>query len=73
MFPLCFAQGQDTAGRHHVPLDHSELTMLSAATDRLFQDTASMEDEAVVTLLGALHLVSAASLPSAGQQPGHTK
>ena len=66
-------QGQDTAGRHHVPLDHSELTALSAATDRLFQDTAGMEDEAVVTLLGALHLVSAASLPSAGQQPGHTK
>lgn len=56
-----------------MPLDHSELTALSAATDRLFQDTAGMEDEAVVTLLGALHLVSAASLPSAGQQPGHTK
>jgi hypothetical protein len=73
ILPTHLPQGQDTAGRHHVPLDHSELTMLSAATDRLFQDTASMEDEAVVTLLGALHLVSAASLPSAGQQPGHTK
>jgi hypothetical protein len=56
-----------------VPLDHSELTMLSAATDRLFQDTSNMDDEAVVTLLGALHLASAASLHSAGQQPGHTK
>lgn len=38
-----------------------------------FQDTAAMDDEAVVTLLGALHLESAASLPSAAQQPGHTK
>ena len=32
-----------------------------------------MSDEAVVTLLGALHLVSAASLPAAAQQPGNTK
>lgn len=70
---IYLGQGHDSTGRHHVPLDHSELTVLSAAADRLFEDTADMEDEAVVTLLGALHLVSAASLPSAAQQPGNTK
>ncbi len=67
---LCLQEG---SGRHHVPLDHSELTVLSGAANRLFADTADMSDEAVVTLLGALHLVSAASLPSAAQQPGNTK
>ncbi len=69
----CPHAGQEGSGRHHVPLDHSELTVLSAAANRLFEDTADMNDEAVVTLLGALHLVSAASLPSAAQQPGNTK
>lgn len=58
---------------HHVPLQHSEVTVLSAAAYQLFEDTRDMTDEAVVTLLGALHLVSAASLPTAAQQPGHTK
>lgn len=36
-FTLKQTQGHDTTGRHHVPLDHSELTVLSAAADRLFQ------------------------------------
>ncbi len=47
--------------------------MLSAAAGALFERTADMSDEAVVTLLGALHLVSAASLPAAALQPGNTK
>ena len=56
-----------------MPLAHSELTVLTEAASQLFEDTRAMSDEAVVTLLGALHLVSSASLPSAAHQPGNTK
>lgn len=65
---------QDAGGHSGLPpLPHSDLAVLSTAAGALFERTADMSDEAVVTLLGALHLVSAASLPAAAQQPGNTK
>lgn len=71
---LCYMEWQDgSAHGHNAQLAPSDLAEVSAGAGVLFQRTADMSDEAVVTLLGALHLVSAASLPTAALQAGPTK
>ena len=51
----------------------SDLAILSTAAHQLFESTRGMATEAVVSILGALAVVSQASIPQALQQPGHPR